>query len=82
MIFRQSDLPDTVELSFMMSDPHKEEYLAGVLNEVIKRLRTSYKDQNIIFSIVNKEAELIAKRFISSDMKVNEILTAVSFGEG
>ena len=81
MIFRQSDLPDTVELSFMMSDPHKEEYLAGVLNEVIKRLRTSYTDQNIIFSIVNKEAELIAKRFISSDMKVNEILTAVSFGE-
>ena len=80
-IFRQSGIPDSVELSFLMSDPHKEEYLAGVLNEVIKRLQASYHDTGIIFSVVNKEAELVAKRFISSDMKVNEILTAVSFGE-
>jgi len=32
-------------------------------------------------TVVNKESELVAKRFFQSDMKVNEILTAVSFGE-
>ena len=80
-IFRQSGLPDTMELSFLMSDPYNGDHLAGVLNEVIKRLKTSFQDKTVIFSVVNKEAELIAKRFIAGDMKVNEILTAESFGE-
>ena len=79
--YRQSGLPDTIELSFLMSDPYNGDHLAGVLNEVIKRLKTSFQDKTVIFSVVNKEAELIAKRFIAGDMKVNEILTAESFGE-
>ncbi len=48
---------------------------------MIYRLHEFYPKHNIIFSVVNKESELVAKRFFQSDMKVNEILTAVSFGE-
>ncbi len=55
--------------------------LAGVLNEVKKRLSESYKDYNISFSLVNKESQLIAGRFISRDMDSCKILRAVSFGE-
>ncbi len=81
VIFRRSKLPDTIELSFIMAEPDKEEYLAGILNEVFNRLQESYRDHNIVFSVDNRESELLTKRFIRSDMKVKEILTAVSFGE-
>ncbi len=81
VIFRESDIPDTITLSFLMSKPHKEDHLAGVLHEVIKRFRASYMKKNITFNVVNQDSELVAKRFFLSDMKTTEIWTAVSFGE-
>ncbi len=81
VIFRESELPHTLELSFLVSKPKSEQYLAGVLNEVRKRFQTSYRDYNLVFSLVNKESELLAKRFILDELRVTKILTAVSFGE-
>ena len=81
VIFKESGIPDTIELAFLMSGQHKGDHLAGVLNEVVKRLRTSYRDKNMVFSVVNRESELVAKRFFNDDVKVNEIMTAISFGE-
>ena len=50
------------------------------MNIVIQRIRTLYPKHNIIFSLVNKESELLGKRFFSRELQVNEIYTAVSFG--
>ena len=54
---------------------------AGALNEVTKRLGASYRDKSIVFSVINRDSELVAKRFFADDVRVNEILTAISFGE-
>ncbi len=74
ILFCYSELPNTIELSFLMSEPGRADHLAGVLNEALRRLRDSYRKCNLVFSVVNKESELIARRFISGDMKVMRIL--------
>ncbi len=81
VIFRESELPDTVELSFLMSEKNDVEHLTGVLNEVIRRYKDLYPKYSIVFCLVNTDSELIAKRLFKKDMRVSEILTAVSFGE-
>ncbi len=81
VIFKESGIPDTIELAFLMSGQHKGDHLAGVLNEVTKRLGASYRDKSIVFSVINRDSELVAKRFFADGVKVNEILTAISFGE-
>ena len=79
-IFRKSSIRRCLEWSFVMSVPGHEDNLSGVLNIVIQRIRTLYPKHNIIFSLVNKESELLGKRFFSRELQVNEIYTAVSFG--
>ena len=81
VIFRESVLPDTVELSFLTSERDSIDQLIGVLNEVAKRLKELYSGYDIVFSLVNIDSELIAKRIFKKDMQVNEIFTAVSYGE-
>ena len=81
VIFRESVLPDTVELSFLMSDRDSIDRLIGVLNEVTERHKKLYPGYDIVFSLVNTESELIAKRIFKKDMQISEIYTAVSFGE-
>ncbi len=81
VIFTETDLPDTVELSFLMSKPADRNRLAGVLFEVIRRYKESYPKHNMVFSLVSKDSELLAKNFFAEGMKEREILTAVSFGE-
>lgn len=80
-IFRESRRSKTIEFSFLMSMPHREEHLAGVLHAVLNRLRQSYGDYDIEFCLINRESELIAKNFFVSGMRVSKILTALSFGE-
>ena len=81
VIFRNSELKRSLELSFLMSRPGEGDSLSGVLNEVIKRIKTMYPHHNLVFSLVNKESELVAKRFFAKDLKVSEIYNAVSFGK-
>ena len=81
VIFRESELPDTVELSFLMSEKDDMEHLTGVLNEVVRRFKELYPKYSIVFCLVNMYSELIAKRFFKKYMRVSEVMTAVSFGE-
>ena len=81
VIFRESVLPDTVELSFLMSKRDGIDQLIGVLNEVTKRLKKHYPGYNMVFSLVNTDSELIAKRIFKKDMQISEIYTAISYGE-
>ncbi len=81
VIFRNSELKRSLELSFLMSRPGEGDSLSGVLNEVIKRIKTMYPHHNLVFSLVNKESELVAKRFFAKDLQVSEIFNAVSFGK-
>ena len=81
VIFRETDLPDTIELSFLMSKPHKEDHLAGILNETAERIKKNRPKAVIEFCVVNKESELLASRFLPKDIEAVEILRAVSFGE-
>ncbi len=81
VIFRESVLPDTVELSFMMSERDSIDRLMGILNEVTKKLEELYHGYDIVFSLVNTDSELIAKRIFKKDMQISEIYTAVSYGE-
>ena len=81
VIFRNSQLKRSLELSFLMSRPGEGDNLSGVLNEVVKRIKTMYPRHNLVFSLVNKESELVAKRFFARDLQVSEIFSAVSFGK-
>ena len=57
------------------------EHLAGLLKEILNRFRKLYPDHDMVFSLVNRESRLLAERFFTKEMRVNRILTAVSFGE-
>ena len=59
----------------------RTEYLAGLLKEILNRFRNLYPDHDMVFSLVNRESRLLAERFFTKEMRVNRILTAVSFGE-
>ncbi len=79
-IFRTSTIKRCIELAFVMSRPGEEDKLSGVLNVIIQRLKTLYPRHNIIFSVINKKSELLAKRFFTKDLTTREIYTAISFG--
>ena len=81
VLFTEAPDPDTVELSFLVSEPKKKRELAGVLYEVVRRFREDYPGHSMVFSVVNQESELLAGHFFSEGLKESEILTAVSFGE-
>ena len=80
VIFTQTGMPDTVELSFIMSLSDNKANLAGVLNEVISRYRKHYAKKNMVFSLVTEESESLARKIFVDGIKESEILTAVSFG--
>jgi GNAT superfamily N-acetyltransferase len=80
VIFRDPDIKRTLEISFIMSRPGDQDSLLGVLNEVIKRLKVLYPHHNLVFIPVNKESELLAKRFFTTDLQVGGIYSAISFG--
>ena len=82
VIFKRSETRRTLELSFLMCRPGELDKLSGLLNEVIKHLKVMYPKHSLVFSLINKESELIAKRFFTKDIKVTEIFEAVSFGKG
>ncbi len=80
VIFRDPDIKRTLEISFIMSRSGDQDSLLGVLNEVIKRLKVLYPRHNLVFIPVNKESELLAKRFFTKDLQVGGIYSAISFG--
>ncbi len=80
-LFRETPLKNTLELSFLMAYPEHMEHLAGLLKEILNRFRKLYPDHDMVFSLVNRESRLLAERFFTKEMRVNRILTAVSFGE-
>ena len=81
MIARKSGVKKTIELAFLQSRPGETDGLFGLLKEFIKRLKGLYPHHDLVFSLINKDSELMAKRFFSKDLKVSEIYTALSFGK-
>ncbi len=81
VIFRNSELKRSIELSFLMSRPGEADSLSGVLKEVIKRIKTLYPHHNLVFSLVNRDSEMVARRLFTKNMQVNEMFSAVSFGK-
>ncbi len=79
-IFRTSPIKRCIELAFLMSRPGEENNLSGVLNVVIQRLKSMYPHHNLIFSVINKKSDLLARRFFTKDLTTREIYTAISFG--
>ncbi|MCR5746697.1 MAG: N-acetyltransferase [Lachnospiraceae bacterium] len=79
-IFRDAPIKRCIELAFLVSRPGEEDKLSGVLKVVVQRIQAMYPHHNLIFSAVNKESELIAKRFFTKDISIQEIYTALSFG--
>lgn len=80
VVFKRSKEKSTLELSFLMCRKGELDRLSGVLNEVIKRLKVMYPRHSLVFSLINKESELIAKRFFTKDIRISEIYEAVSYG--
>ena len=80
VVFRDSEIKRSLEISFLMSRAGEADNLSGVLNEVIRRLKALYPHHNLLFSLVNRDSEQVVKRFFTKDLQVKEIYNAISFG--
>lgn len=81
VLFKNSEIKRSLELALLVAKPGEMDALSGVLNEVIRRLKVMYPRHNLVFSLVNREAELVTKRFFTKGLMVSEISHAISFGK-